>query len=98
MGRWMRRATGAAPGVLLAASLSTTHAAEVVASFSPSQPGFVTRSGYGYTDLPGGTLLAMNDAAHGTELWFTDGTPTGTRLVRDIYPGHVGSIGGLRPD
>jgi ELWxxDGT repeat protein len=32
-----------------------------------------------------------SDSAHGEELWATDGTPGGTRLVRDIYPGPEGS-------
>jgi ELWxxDGT repeat protein len=31
------------------------------------------------------------DAVHGYELWATDGTPAGTRLVRDINPGPGGS-------
>ena len=32
-----------------------------------------------------------NDSAHGTELWKSDGTPQGTSLVKDIYPGSSGS-------
>ncbi len=32
-------------------------------------------------------LLAANDGVHGAELWVTDGTPLGTGLLRDIYPG-----------
>ena len=38
-------------------------------------------------DLASGKLLVMNDGVHGDELWITDGTPTGTRMVRDIWPG-----------
>ena len=41
----------------------------------------------------GGRLLFRGqDAEHGTELWSTDGTPAGTRLVADICPGTCDSI------
>ena len=32
------------------------------------------------------------DAAHGTELWRSDGTSAGTMMVKDIYPGTAGSL------
>ena len=35
-------------------------------------------------------FFAAIDATHGEELWVTDGTPEGTRMVKDIVPG-VGS-------
>lgn len=31
-------------------------------------------------------------ASTGDELWSTDGTAAGTRIVRDLYPGVVGSF------
>jgi ELWxxDGT repeat protein len=31
------------------------------------------------------------DVAHGAELWCSDGTPRGTRLLKDIVPGEMGS-------
>jgi len=37
------------------------------------------------------TFFAANDAAHGQELWASDGTRAGTRLVADIWPGPAGS-------
>jgi trimeric autotransporter adhesin len=32
-------------------------------------------------------FFVANDGVHGFELWESDGTPAGTRLVKDIYPG-----------
>ncbi|MDR2682429.1 MAG: secretion protein Por, partial [Dysgonamonadaceae bacterium] len=36
-------------------------------------------------------FFAATDATHGEELWVTDGTVAGTKLVKDIKPGAVGS-------
>lgn len=36
-------------------------------------------------------FFAATDAEHGTELWVTDGTPEGTKMVKDIYPGNKSS-------
>jgi ELWxxDGT repeat protein len=37
--------------------------------------------------LNGRFVFVANDGPHGVEPWITDGTPKGTRLLRDIYPG-----------
>jgi ELWxxDGT repeat protein len=46
---------------------------------------------YGFTSFWNGeevqTLFAAKQPATGYELWVTDGTPTGTRFVREIRPG-----------
>ncbi|MCY2987766.1 MAG: hypothetical protein NTY19_07875 [Planctomycetota bacterium] len=39
------------------------------------------------TNVNGKLLFVAQDAAHGTELWASDGTTAGTVLVQDIYAG-----------
>jgi ELWxxDGT repeat protein len=41
----------------------------------------------GLTDVGGTLFLAAHEPTHGQELWKSDGTRAGTRLVRDINPG-----------
>jgi ELWxxDGT repeat protein len=43
------------------------------------------------TDVDGTLFFSAHDGVHGQELWMTDGTPAGTKLVADIYPGPEGS-------
>jgi len=44
-----------------------------------------------FQEVRGGALFAAFDPDIGSELFFTDGTPGGTRLVEDIAPGPTGS-------
>ncbi|MES1241383.1 MAG: hypothetical protein ABUT39_07175, partial [Acidobacteriota bacterium] len=39
------------------------------------------------TSIPGRFLFQAWDPGRGVELWASDGTPSGTRLVRDVCPG-----------
>ncbi len=49
-------------------------------------------SGTAYlTELNGILFFAAHDGASGTELWKSDGTATGTVMVKDILPGASGS-------
>jgi ELWxxDGT repeat protein len=43
------------------------------------------------TPVDGKVYFVMNDGTRGEELWTTDGTAAGTRLVKDINPGGAGS-------
>lgn len=44
-------------------------------------------------ELAGSTYFYAHDGIHGTELWLSDGTAAGTRMVRDLCPGLCGSNG-----
>ena len=43
------------------------------------------------TAAGGKLFLAANDGVHGDELWVSDGTAAGTRMLADIIPGSQGS-------
>lgn len=42
-------------------------------------------------DVNGTLFFSASDGAHGVELWKSDGSPDGTVLVKDIYPGVANS-------
>ena len=45
--------------------------------------------------VSGGFFFTANTSAEGVELWFSDGTASGTSLVKDINPGTSGSNPGM---
>ncbi|HEX7186033.1 MAG TPA: ELWxxDGT repeat protein [Thermoanaerobaculia bacterium] len=47
---------------------------------------------YGLTGAAGLLFFAASDEEHGRELWVSDGTEAGTRLVKDIFPGDRSSV------
>src|SRR5438552_19083803 len=47
-------------------------------------------------NVTGTLLFPADDGLHGSELWKTDGTPAGTVLVKDIFPGADGSMPSYR--
>ncbi|MCP9787052.1 ELWxxDGT repeat protein, partial [Cyanobium sp. N5-Cardenillas] len=49
------------------------------------------------TPFDGGALFFADDGLSGNELWFTDGTAAGTRLLADIQPGATGSRNPVSP-
>lgn len=57
-------------------------------------PGFSSSNPSGFVSLANGKVLfsaAADGVDTGLELWITDGTATGTKLVKDLYPGPSGS-------
>jgi ELWxxDGT repeat protein len=45
-----------------------------------------------FTQINNSAFFVADDGTHGAELWVTNGSPTGTFLVRDIDPGATGSV------
>lgn len=44
------------------------------------------------TPVNGRIFFAATDDSHGSELWASDNTITGTQLVADLYPGIAGTM------
>ncbi len=61
---------------------------EIIADICPGGGGADIRD---LTDVNGAVFFTADDGTHGRELWKTDGTASGTMLVRDIRPGMAGS-------
>jgi len=59
----------------------------LVDGLAASGPGNVRKSAV----LGGRLFFAASDDAHGEELWVTDGTPAGTRMIGDLFSGPNGS-------
>lgn len=76
----------AVPGLSLSAAEFTLERIEDLnATGAGSHPGqFVQASGMR-------RFFVADDGVHGEELWISDGSEAGTRMVRDILPGHRGS-------
>lgn len=53
---------------------------------------------FGFTNYNGKLYFNAYTNAGGDELWVTDGTTSGTKMVKDIYPGSGGSIAGQALD
>lgn len=57
----------------------------------PSSGSVQTSSATGFTEYKGKMFFSADDGTRGAELWVSDGTADGTKLVKDIYEGTEGS-------
>lgn len=60
----------------------------MVADLNVTNPGSIPEN---LTAIQGKVYFTADDEIHGRELWVTDGTESGTQLVKDIYPGKSSS-------
>jgi len=80
-GRTLWKSDGTKAGTVQVAGIDLTSFLSSPGSTSPIYPITI-----------GGTLYFLaRDPVHGAELWKSDGTETGTVLVRDLYPGSASS-------
>jgi ELWxxDGT repeat protein len=80
------RACGPSAGCELRRSDGTRAGTRLVKDINPGVASSNGPSTRFITNLGGKFLLTATDEAHGDELWRSDGTAAGTRLVKDIYP------------
>jgi ELWxxDGT repeat protein len=94
-----------AAGVMLlsasGAQAAKHRGAVLVKDINPGRSPSITTNGGGncgciynggdLTDVRGTLYFSANDGKHGFELWRSDGTRRGTRMVKDINPGRGGS-------
>jgi ELWxxDGT repeat protein len=50
-----------------------------------------------FTALGNRVYFSGHDELHGFELWTSDGTAEGTHMVKDIYPGPMGTVEDIYP-
>lgn len=72
----------------------TTLLRDIFPGEPPSVPTYLLNLG-SFTVAGGRLFFPADDGAHGLELWQTDGTTAGTRMVQDVNPGVATSQPGL---
>ena len=87
--------------VLIPGAQAAHRGAVLVKDINPGRSPSITTNGGGncgcvynggdLTDVHGTLYFSANDGKHGFELWRSDGTGRGTRMVKDINPGRDGS-------
>ncbi|MEA2327138.1 MAG: hypothetical protein QOE68_2097, partial [Thermoanaerobaculia bacterium] len=82
----------AAAGIELWVSDGSDSGTHMVTDVLPGTKGALESnySQLGLTPFRNGVLFPANDGVHGREMWFSDGTAAGTRMVRDFVPGATG--------
>ncbi|MFN3403215.1 MAG: ELWxxDGT repeat protein [Cytophagaceae bacterium] len=81
------RATNSVDGVELWKSDGTAEGTFLLKDVYPGPTGGLTQFASFLKDINGTLFFQANDGTHGLELWVTDGTEAGTRMVKDINPG-----------
>jgi ELWxxDGT repeat protein len=71
-----------------------TAAGTVLVKEFPLIPSSLVTTLEGMVSLGSRVVFTINDGAHGTEPWVSDGTPEGTKLLLDIRAGASGSTAG----
>jgi ELWxxDGT repeat protein len=82
------------PLVVLIAVAASAQAPARVKDINTTQTGGTWQpwpSGTHFFEMGGALYFISSDGIHGTELWRTDGTAAGTRIVKDICPGSCSS-------
>jgi ELWxxDGT repeat protein len=74
-------------GIELWASDGTTKGTRLVADINPGPAPAFTYDSPWLTEWNGLAAFIAEDGTHGFELWVSDGTSAGTRMVKDIRPG-----------
>jgi ELWxxDGT repeat protein len=74
-------------------ALHGTAKPEIIATFDPSTAAYRGELEGGFALLPDGRItFAARDRAAGEEVFVTDGTPSGTERVTDVFPGPTGGV------
>jgi ELWxxDGT repeat protein len=82
-------------GVELWKTDGTTAGTVMVKDINPGAAGSDAAYAATLINLNGSLLFTATDGTHGVELWRSDGTATGTVMVKDINPGDAGSFSSL---
>ena len=69
----------------------TPEGTKLIEDVNPGSPSSNIPGGAGFVVVGDTAYFGANDAAHGRELWRSDGSPGGTELVEDIRPGSSSS-------
>ncbi len=75
------KSDGTPEGTLLVKDINSTVDAGVPGSSAPTE----------LTNVNGLLFFVASDGSNGFELWKSDGTPEGTLMVKDIFPGETGA-------
>ena len=79
-------------GLELWKSDGTAAGTVLVKDINPQSPGPLDAFPDWLTDVGGKVFFEDNDAVHGWELWTSDGSDSGTSMVKDINPGPMSGI------